>query len=116
SFNDDVPYDRFLTEQIAADQLDLGSDRRPLAALGFLTVGRRNLGAVNEITDDRRGVVGRGLLGLTVACARCHDHKFDPIPTADYYSLYGVFASSEAPLDLPLIDRPAPCRPPAHPE
>ena len=48
----------------------------------------------------------RGLLGLTVACARCHDHKYDPIPTADYYSLYGVFASSEPPLELPLIERP----------
>ncbi len=108
SFNDDLPYDRFLTEQIAADQLDLGSDRRPLAALGFLTVGRRNLGDVNEIIDDRIDVVGRGLLGLTVACARCHDHKFDPIPTADYYSLYGVFASSVDPPELPVIAAVAP--------
>jgi len=103
SFNDDVPYDRFLTEQIAADQLDLGNDRRPLAALGFLTVGRRNNGDINEIIDDRIDVVGRGLLGLTVACARCHDHKFDPIPTEDYYSLYGVFASSVDPKELPVI-------------
>ena len=77
----DLPYDRFVLEQLAADQLDLGDDRRPLAAMGFLTVGRRFLNDQNEIIDDRIDVVGRGLLGLTVACARCHDHKFDPIPT-----------------------------------
>ena len=69
--------------------------------MGFLTVGRRFLNDQNEIIDDRIDVVGRGLLGLTVACARCHDHKFDPIPTEDYYSLYGVFASSVEPDDLP---------------
>ena len=71
--------------------------------MGFLTVGRRNLDDVNEIVDDRIDVVGRGLLGLTVSCARCHDHKFDPIPTEDYYSLYGVFASSVDPPELPVI-------------
>jgi hypothetical protein len=103
SFNDDLPYDRFLTEQLAADQLDLSGDPRALAALGFLTVGRRDNGDVNEMIDDRIDVVGRGLLGLTITCARCHDHKFDPIPTDDYYSLYGVFASSVEPEELPLI-------------
>jgi hypothetical protein len=105
SFNEDLPYDQFLAEQIAADQLDLGGARgnRTLAALGFLTVGRRDNGDVNEIIDDRIDLVGRGLLGLTIACARCHDHKFDPIPTEDYYSLYGVFASSVEPDELPLI-------------
>ena len=65
--------------------------------MGFLTVGRRFLLDQNEIIDDRIDVVCRGLLGLTVTCARCHDHKFDPIPTDDYYSLYGVFASSVEP-------------------
>jgi cytochrome c553 len=103
SFNEDRPFDRFVVEQIAADQLDLGADRRPLAALGFLTLGRRFLSDINEIIDDRIDVVGRGLLGLTIACARCHDHKFDPIPTEDYYSLHGVFASSFEPEELPVI-------------
>ncbi|HTE17120.1 MAG TPA: DUF1553 domain-containing protein, partial [Armatimonadota bacterium] len=59
----------------------------------------------NEL-DNTVSTLGTGLLGLTVACARCHDHKYDPIPTADYYSLYGVFASSDSPTELPLIDRP----------
>ena len=81
-------------------------DTRPLAAMGFLTVGRRFLLDQNEIIDDRIDVVSRGLLGLTVTCARCHDHKFDPIPTDDYYSFYGVFASSTEPADLPVLDWP----------
>ena len=103
SFNEDKPYDRFLVEQIAADRLPLGDDKRPLAALGFLTVGRRFLNDNNEIIDDRIDVVTRGLMGLSVTCARCHDHKFDPIPTEDYYSLHGVFASSVEPDELPLL-------------
>ena len=103
SFNEDRRYDEFLVEQIAADQLDLGADPRSLAALGYLTVGRRFLNDQHEIIDDRIDVVSRGLLGLTVSCARCHDHKFDPIPTEDYYALYGVFASSVEPNELPLI-------------
>ena len=72
--------------------------------MGFLTLGRRFLNNQHDIIDDRIDVVTRGLMGLTVACARCHDHKFDPIPTEDYYSLYGVFASSTEPTDLPLIE------------
>jgi Protein of unknown function (DUF1553)/Protein of unknown function (DUF1549)/Planctomycete cytochrome C len=106
ALNLDIGYDRFLIEQIAADQLARPDDNRPLAALGFLTVGRRFLLDQNEIIDDRIDVVTRGLLGLTVTCARCHDHKFDPIPTEDYYSLYGVFASSVEPAELPLLGRP----------
>ncbi len=74
--------------------------------MGFLTVGRRFLLDQNEIIDDRIDVVCRGLLGLTVTCARCHDHKYDPIPTDDYYSLYGVFASSVEPDDLPVLEWP----------
>jgi hypothetical protein len=105
ALNADVGYDRFLIEQIAADQLPRGDDNRALAALGFLTVGRRFLLDQNEIIDDRIDVVTRGLLGLTVTCARCHDHKFDPIPTEDYYSLHGVFASSVEPAELPLMGR-----------
>jgi hypothetical protein len=105
SLNEDKPYDRFVTEQLAADKLQLGEDKRPLAALGFLTLGRRFLGNTQDIIDDRIDVVTRGLMGLTVGCARCHDHKYDPIPSADYYSLYGVFASTTEPDDLPLIGK-----------
>ncbi|OJW14389.1 MAG: hypothetical protein BGO49_28700 [Planctomycetales bacterium 71-10] len=90
AFNEDMPYDRFLVDQIAADKAE-PEDPEALAALGFVTLGRRFLGVANDILDDRIDVVTRGTMGMTVACARCHDHKFDPIPTADYYSLYGVF-------------------------
>jgi hypothetical protein len=103
SFNEDKPYDQFLVEQIAADRLPLGEEKGPLAALGFLTLGRRFLNNQNDIIDDRIDVITRGTLGLTVACARCHDHKFDPIPTRDYYALHGVFASSEEPAEQPLL-------------
>ncbi|MHC5540320.1 DUF1549 domain-containing protein, partial [Singulisphaera rosea] len=103
SFNEDKPYNQFLLEQVAADLLPPGGDPNALAALGFLTVGRRFLNDGNDIIDDRIDVVTRGLLGLTVTCARCHDHKYDPIPTDDYYSLHGVFASSVEPGELPLL-------------
>ena len=106
SFNDDLPYDRFVVEQLAADQLPLGEDKRALAALGFLTVGARFMNNVQDILDDRIDVTTRGLMGLTVTCARCHDHKFDPIPTADYYALYGVFASSVEPSVPPTFAPP----------
>src|SRR5207249_4586234 len=106
AFNEDLPYDQFLIQQIAADRLPQGEDKRPLAALGFLTLGRRFLNNQGDIIDDRIDVVSRGTMALTVACARCHDHKFDPIPTADYYSLYGVFASSIEPKQLPMIGAP----------
>lgn len=102
AWNADLPFDQFIVEQLAADQLALGEDRSALAALGFLTVGRR-FNNVHDDIDDRIDVVSRGFLGLTVACARCHDHKYDAIPTEDYYSLYGVFASCHEPSDMPLI-------------
>ena len=101
AFNEDKPFNDFIIEQIAADQVDI-NDQRDLAALGYLTVGKRFDNDVNEIIDDRIDVVGKGFMGLTLACARCHDHKFDPIPTADYYSLHGVFASSRD--ATPLIE------------
>jgi hypothetical protein len=106
SLNEDKPYNQFILEQLAADRLlpADAKDKRSLAALGFLTLGRRFLNSTPDIIDDRIDVVTRSLMGLTVACARCHDHKFDPIPTADYYSLYGVFASTVEPKDLPLIE------------
>ncbi len=93
-------------EQIAADQLDLSGDRSPLAAMGFLTLGGHFMNNTHDIIDDRIDVVARGLLGLTVTCARCHDHKYDPIPQADYYSLYGVFRSSYEPTLPPLYQTP----------
>jgi hypothetical protein len=102
AFNDDLPYDRFLMEQIAADQLVPDDRRRDLAAMGFLTIGRRFAGNVQDTIDDRLDALCRGTMGLTMGCARCHDHKFDPIPTRDYYSLYGVFqASKERTVALP---------------
>lgn len=103
SFNDDLPFDQFVTEQLAADLMARGDDNRALAALGFLTLGRRFTGNQHDVIDDRIDVVTRGLMGITVSCARCHDHKFDPIPTDDYYALYGVFASTSEPSDLPLL-------------
>ncbi len=103
AFNEDLPYDQFITQQLAADRLPLGDNKRPLAALGFLTVGRRFLNNPHDIADDRIDVTMRGFQGMTVSCARCHNHKFDPIPTADYYSLYGVFASSNEPGMPPII-------------
>ncbi len=100
--NDDMPYDRFVQLQIAADRMS-PADKRDLAAMGFLTLGRRFLNNIHDIIDDRLDVTARTFLALTIACARCHDHKFDPIPARDYYSLYGVFASSFEPKELPLI-------------
>ena len=101
SLNSDMPFDRFLLLQLAADQV---SDRRPgdLAAMGFLTLGRRFLGVTRDIIDDRIDTITRGTMGLTVACARCHDHKYDPIPTTDYYALYGILHScKEHRVELP---------------
>lgn len=107
AFNSDKPFDQFVTEQLAADAVvETAANDPRLAALGFLTVGRRYLNNTQDIIDDRIDVVSRGLLGLTVGCARCHDHKFDPVPTEDYYSLYGVFASSMEPEELPIIGSP----------
>ena len=100
AFNQDLPYDRFLIEQIAADRLKPSNGRKPLAALGFLALGGRFMNNVHDVIDDRIDVVCRGLMSLTVTCARCHDHKFDPIPAEDYYSLYGVLASAREP-DVP---------------
>jgi hypothetical protein len=85
AFNSDMPYDRFLKAQLAADQLPDNQDLLP--ALGFLSLG--------DDANERLDVTTRSLLGLTVGCAQCHDHKYDPIPTQDYYSLLGVFRSTQ---------------------
>jgi hypothetical protein len=103
SFNEDKPYDQFAIEQLAADRLpgvEPGDPR--LAALGFLTVGRRFRNR-HDVIDERIDTTTKAFLGLTVSCARCHDHKFDPIPTADYYSLHGIFASIEEPGETPEL-------------
>jgi hypothetical protein len=106
ALHDDLPYDRFVTLQLAADLIQPPVPREDLAALGFLTVGRTFSGNQHDIIDDRIDLVGRGLMGLTISCARCHDHKYEPISTADYYALHGVFASCEVPDRLPLIGEP----------
>ena len=100
AFNHDLPFDQFVKAQLAADSMDEKIRYRMLPALGFLGQGLwfYDNGAV-EVTraderHDRIDVVSRGFLGLTAGCARCHDHKYDPIPQKDYYSLAGVFASS----------------------
>jgi hypothetical protein len=105
SFNEDLPYDQFILQQLAADCLPLGDDKRPLTALGYLTVGTRFLNEHDRL-DDRIDVITRGLQGLTVSCARCHDHKYDPISARDYYSLYGIMASSVEPMIFPLFEQP----------
>jgi len=99
----DMPYDRFVTLQLAADSVEPPVAKPDLAALGFLTVGRTFLGNPHDIIDDRIDLVTRGLLGLTVACGRCHDHKYEPVTAADNYGLYGIFASSHIPGELPVI-------------
>jgi hypothetical protein len=107
AFNQDISYDRFLLEQIAADQLGLPENDPALAGLGFLTIGQQ-FRTRHDIIDDQIDVITRGLMGLTVACARCHDHKFDRISTKDYYALYATLASSQSPELLPLTGRPEP--------
>ncbi|HEY1121604.1 MAG TPA: DUF1549 and DUF1553 domain-containing protein, partial [Haloferula sp.] len=103
AFNEDLPYDRFVKLQIAADQLVDRPDHPDLAALGFLTVGLR--GGPVETIDDRVDVVTRGFLSSTVSCARCHDHKTDPITMRDYYSLYSIFDHTDEPDDKPVIGK-----------
>ncbi len=98
AFNADLPYDRFLRLQLAADLLEPDEEQNQVA-LGFIGLGPKyyRRGSPEVMADeweDRVDVVSRGLLGLTVACARCHDHKYDPIETEDYYALAGVFAST----------------------
>jgi cytochrome c553 len=104
AFNDDLPYDRFVKEQIAGDLLDGRGRPGRLAALGFFALGPVYYGDGKKLDqyDDRIDTLSRGFLGLTVACARCHDHKFDPISQKDYYALAGIFASTDYE-ELPLV-------------
>jgi cytochrome c553 len=105
AFNRDKPYDQFLTEQLAGDLLPPTPDRHLTAeraiATGFLMLGPKALAETDkeqtllDIADEQIDVVGRAFLGLTIGCARCHDHKFDPIPQVDYYSLAGILRGTE---------------------
>lgn len=103
SFNDDVAYDRFVTEQIAGDLLPARTPverDRLLIATGFLALGSKPAKAMNvnfdmDVVDDQINVVSTAVMGLSVSCARCHDHKHDPIPTRDYYAMAGIFKSTE---------------------
>ncbi|MGE0761365.1 MAG: DUF1549 and DUF1553 domain-containing protein, partial [Pirellulaceae bacterium] len=104
SLNDDKPYDRFVMEQVAGDLMPADNDadrNEQLVATGFLCVGIKDLRERNThryqmlLADEQIDALSRGVLGLTIACAKCHDHKFDPITTRDYYALAGIFASTE---------------------
>jgi hypothetical protein len=103
SLNKDVPYNQFLERQLAADLLpETKGKANEQAALGFLTVGKRFVDGNDQI-DERIDTVSKAMLGVTAACARCHDHPFDPIPTRDYYAMHGVLGSVREPEELPLI-------------
>jgi hypothetical protein len=104
AFNADLPYDQFIREQIAGDLLpakDQAERDRLVTATGFLALGVKDVNQrfkvrfVMDNIDEQIDTVSRSVLGLTASCARCHDHKFDPIPTADYYALAGIFHSTE---------------------
>lgn len=103
AFNQDLPYDRFITEQLAGDLLPAASPEqrdRQLIATGLLAIGAKPAKAMNEnfemdVIADQINVIGNGVLGLSIGCARCHDHKTDPIPARDYYALAGIFKSTE---------------------
>jgi hypothetical protein len=106
AFNADKPYDQFVRAQIAADKLTAVEGDPELAALGFLTLGRKFENSEPDIIDDRLDAIFRGTQALTISCARCHDHKFDPIPIRDYYSLFGVFQDATE-RHVPLVATPA---------
>jgi cytochrome c553 len=104
AFNQDKPFNRFITEQIAGDQLPAANDAQRdqlTIATGFLAIGPKDYNEKNQQqflmnnVDEQIDVTGRALLATTIACARCHDHKFDPIPTKEYYSLAGIFRSTQ---------------------
>ena len=103
AFNEDMPYDRFITEQLAGDLLPADSPAQrdaQLIATGLLALGAKPAKAMNDnfemdVVADQINVIGSGIMGLSVGCARCHDHKTDPIPTRDYYALAGIFRSTE---------------------
>ena len=104
AFNDDKPFDQFIREQIAGDLLPIGNDKEwanNVIATGFLAIGVKSVGEEDQqrfladLVDEQIDATTRAFLATTVACARCHDHKFDPIPQADYYAIAGIFRSTE---------------------
>jgi hypothetical protein len=123
AFNDDLPYDRFVREQVAGD-LVLAADGKPFNRSGLVATGVYLIGEwgggdadkeklISDIVDDQVDLTGRAFMGLTLACARCHDHKFDPISTKDYYGLAGIFYSSHILSDMgPKGGSPVPMRAP----
>ena len=103
SFNSDKPFDRFIVEQLAGDLLKHETEKSEhdqLVATAYLVLGAHNYEEQDkrilemDVADEQIDTIGRGLLGMTLACARCHDHKFDPIPTADYYAIAGILRST----------------------
>ena len=115
AFNRDKPYDRFILEQLAGDLLSGDADWRAfrdrMVATGFLVLGPKALAEQDkkkflfDVADEQIDVTGRAFLGLTLACSRCHDHKFDPIPTADYYSLAAIFKGTRTMADLEFASK-----------
>jgi hypothetical protein len=122
-FNSDRPFDRFMIEQVAGDLMPAASDedrRRQLTGTTFLALGNTNLEEQDkkmlrmDVVDEQLDTLGKAFLGQTLGCARCHDHKFDPIPTADYYALAGILRSTKTLehsnvskwLEVPLPDSP----------
>jgi hypothetical protein len=115
AFNNDKPFDRFLHEQLAGDLLppteDLAELSERITATGFLSLGGKMLAEDDpvkmqmDIIDEQVDTIGRALLGLTVGCARCHDHKFDPLPQEDYYSLAGIFKSTRTMENFTVVAR-----------
>ncbi len=104
AYNADKPFDLFVKEQLAGDLLTAKDDRdreENIVATGFLAIGSKNINERNrlqfelDLVDEQIDVFSQAFLGITAACARCHDHKFDPIPTKDYYALAGIFRSTE---------------------
>ncbi|QVL33740.1 DUF1553 domain-containing protein [Telmatocola sphagniphila] len=128
SFNADKPFSQFLQEQIAGDLLPISADQKVQAdrytALGYLVLGPKLLAEPDkqkmliDIADEQIDTLGKGLLGLTLGCARCHDHKFDPIPTRDYYSLLSIFTSTRTMQNLNTVARAfeRPLSPPEDPK
>ncbi|MGV3720018.1 MAG: DUF1549 domain-containing protein, partial [Actinomycetota bacterium] len=133
SFNQDKPYDDFVREQLAGDLLPASQDdevnRDRLTATGFLVLGPKVLAEPDkqkmlmDIVDEQIDTTGKAFMGLTLGCARCHDHKFDPLPTMDYYSLAGIFKSTRTMQSLatvakayerPLADKEAVAKVQAH--
>jgi cytochrome c553 len=103
SLNDDKPYDRFIKEQVAGDLMPYESPKQrrdQVMATAFLAIGPKSLNETNgeafamDVVDEQIDVTTRAFIGLTASCARCHDHKFDPIPQKEYYSLAGIFSST----------------------